>query len=136
MARSGMAERDPAAAGRRGEDQATGRLTAAGWRILGRNVRIGRAELDIVAVDPGPPPELVIVEVRFRSRRDFGLAEETVSWQKRRVLRAALARCLAAGRLPDGTSLPRLAARLDLIVVEPPALSTGPPRMRHHRAAL
>ena len=31
------------------------RLAAGGWRILGRNVHVGRRELDIVAVDPGPP---------------------------------------------------------------------------------
>src|SRR6266852_5446256 len=63
----------------RGDDAETlvaTELESAGWRVLARNVRIGRGELDIVAVDPGPPPELVIVEVRWRGRRDYGLAEE------------------------------------------------------------
>src|SRR3972149_1307137 len=31
------------------------RLRAAGWTILGLNVHVGRAELDIVAIDPAPP---------------------------------------------------------------------------------
>jgi len=37
------------------------RLSARGWLILARNVHAGRSELDIVAVDPGPPARLVVV---------------------------------------------------------------------------
>jgi putative endonuclease len=96
------------------------RLERAGWRILGRNVRVGRAELDLVAVDPaGQAPALVVVEVRWRSRRDFGLAEETVDHRKHARLRAAAFTLLDRGRLGDGTEVPRLPLRLDLIVVEP-----------------
>ena len=40
------------------------RLSAEGWQILGTHVRVGRGELDLLAVDPGPPPMLVVVEVR------------------------------------------------------------------------
>jgi Holliday junction resolvase-like predicted endonuclease len=36
-------------------------LASKGWTIVARNVRVGRGELDIVAVDPGRPPALVIV---------------------------------------------------------------------------
>lgn len=111
------------------------RLVAAGWTILGRNVRVGRAELDIVAFDPGPPARLVIVEVRARSSRDFGLAEETVDHRKRARLRGALAVIRERGSLPDGTSLPTIAARFDVVAVEPSATSGGPPRIRHHVAA-
>ncbi len=39
-------------------------------------VRVGAASRP-VAVDTGPPAALVVVEVRLRGRRDFGLAEET-----------------------------------------------------------
>jgi len=102
------------------------RLTASGWEILGRNVRAGRGELDIVAVDPGPPRTLVIVEVRWRRRRDFGLADESLDRRKRAHLRAAIARLLAVG-LPDGVTVPRLPLRVDLVVVEPGD------RIRHHR---
>ena len=43
-------------------------------------------------MDPGPPPALVVVEVRWRARRDFGLPEETVDGRKRaRLHRAAFA---------------------------------------------
>jgi putative endonuclease len=101
-------------------------LLAAGWRILARNVHVGRGELDIVAVDPGPPAELVIVEVRWRRRRDFGVAEESLDHRKRGHLRAAIGRLLADG-LPGGVPLPAHALRVDLIVVEPGD------RIRHHR---
>ncbi len=103
------------------------RLEAGGWWLLGRNVRVGRAELDIVAVDPTPPGAVVIVEVRWRAGRAYGLAEETVDWQKRSRLRVAAHRLRAAGALPDGTPLPRLATRFDLVVVEPGGI------VRHHR---
>ncbi|HEX5014150.1 MAG TPA: YraN family protein [Candidatus Limnocylindrales bacterium] len=106
------------------------RLMDQGWTILARNVHVGRHELDLVAVDPGPPPQLVIVEVRLRSSRAFGLAEETVDFRKRRHLRDAAWQMIGAGRLPDARPLPPLPPRFDIVVVEP-----DPPRLRHHRAA-
>ena len=112
------------------------RLLSARWRILGRNVRVGRCELDLVAIDPGPPAALVVVEVRWRRSRAFGLAEETFDARKRGHLRAAIGRLLEAGGLPGGIALPRLPLRVDLVVVEPPAHSPGTPRIRHHRSAL
>ncbi len=108
-------------------------LLSAGWTILARNIRLGRGELDIVAVDAGPRPALVIVEVRWRGRRDFGLAEETVDHRKRAHLRTAIGRLLEDG-LPGGVALPRLAVRVDLVVVEPAARAGDPVRIRHHRA--
>ena len=110
------------------EDLVVARLAAAGWRVLHRNVRVGRYELDLVAVDPGPPQTLVVVEVRWRSRRDFGLVEESVDHRKRvRVRRAAFG-------LLDRGGLPPLPLRFDLVVVEPGDRG-GEPRIRHHRAA-
>jgi Holliday junction resolvase-like predicted endonuclease len=110
------------------------RLTARGWRILARNVHAGRSELDIVAVDPGPPARLVVVEVRWRRSREFGLAEETFDYRKRAHLRAGVARLLERGQLPDGAKLPRLPISLDLAVAEP---GEGvAPRVRLYRDAL
>jgi putative endonuclease len=115
---------------------AAGHLESIGWEVLASNVRVGRDELDIVAVDPGPPRSLAIVEVRWRARRDFGLPEETFDHRKRRRTWRAVATLLERGRLPDGRALPSLAVRVDLVVVEPPGVTDGPPRIRHHRAAL
>lgn len=106
------------------------RLVAAGWSILGRNIHVGRYELDLVAVDPGPPRMLVAVEVRMRSSRGFGLPEETVDGRKRMRVRAAAYGLLELGALPDGSALPVLPLRFDLVVVEPGD------RLRHHRHAM
>ncbi len=112
------------------------RLVAAGWRILGRQVRVGRAELDIVAIDPVAPARLVVVEVRARASRDFGLPEETVDIRKRLRLRRAAQALREQGVLPDGTAVPPLPLRLDLVVVEPPVTKGGAVRIRHHVAAI
>jgi putative endonuclease len=101
-------------------------LVSAGWEILARNLHVGRGELDIIAIDPGPPAELVIVEVRWRRRRDFGLPDESLDHRKRAHLRGAIGRLLADG-LPGGVGLPSRPLRVDLVVVEPGD------RLRHHR---
>ena len=111
------------------------RLLAAGWTSLARNVHVGRHELDLVAVDPGPPAALVVVEVRWRAARGFGLPEETVDHRKRTRVRAAAYGLLDLGTLPDGSRIPRLPLRFDLVVVEPGTGGAGKPRVRHHRAA-
>ncbi|OGO56555.1 MAG: hypothetical protein A2V85_08370 [Chloroflexi bacterium RBG_16_72_14] len=114
-----------------GERLVAMRLLAAGWTVLGRNVRVGRDELDLVAIDPGPPRTLVILEVRRRGRRDFGLAEETLDHRKRAALRRAIGGLLAVGALPDASPLPALPLRIDLV-----AIDNGPdgrPSVRHHR---
>jgi putative endonuclease len=119
-------------AGDAAEELVAVRLAEAGWTILGRNVRVSRAEIDLVAVDPGPPAALVVVEVRWRRDRAFGLPEETVDWRKRRHVRMAALGLLDRG-LPDGQPLPDLPLRFDLVVVEPPIVEGEPPRVRHHR---
>jgi putative endonuclease len=117
-------------AGDAAESLVADRLAAAGWTVLARNVHVGRFELDLVAVDPGPPASLVIVEVRWRAVRDYGLPEETVDHRKRVRVRAAAFGLLDRGLLPGGEALPHLPLRFDLVVVEPGG------RVRHHRHAL
>ena len=110
------------------------RLVEAGWTVLARNVHVGRHELDLVAVDPGPPAAVVIVEVRWRRSRGFGLAEETVDHRKQARVRQAAYGLLARGVVPGGAEIPHLPLRFDLVVVEPGDRG-GKPRIRHHRAA-
>ena len=117
------------------EKQVAELLAASGWTILGGNLRFGRNEVDILAVDPGPPATLVVVEVRWRASRAYGVGEETFDWRKRGHLRAAVGRLLEMSALPDGTALPRLPIRIDLVIVEP-GDADGPFRIRHHRDAL
>ena len=109
-------------------------LASRGWQILARQVHAGRSELDIVATDLGPPARLVVVEVRWRSSRRFGGAEESFDHRKRAQLRIGIARLLEIGCLPDGSALPHLPIAVDLAVVEPgPA---GAPQVRLYRNAL
>jgi putative endonuclease len=114
-----MERTDRQKAGDAAECLVADRLAARGWLILARNVHAGRSELDIVAVDPGPPSRLVVVEVRWRRSTEFGRPEETFDYRKRAHLRAGVARLLERGQLPDGVPLPRLPISLDLAVVEP-----------------
>lgn len=76
---SGVAE-SRTARGRRGEEVAAEYLHSLGWRILARNWRDRRGELDIVAVDGEC---LVVVEVRSRASARFGTAAESVDARKR-----------------------------------------------------
>jgi putative endonuclease len=124
---------DAQSTGDEAESAVAAALAGRGWTILARNIRVGRGELDLVAVDPGPPSSLVIVEVRWRRSRAFGLAEETLDHRKRAHLRAAIGRLFEEG-LPGGAALPHLPFRVDLVVVEPGATTGEPVRIRHHRA--
>ena len=50
------------------------------------------------------------------------------------ALRRAVGALRGADALPDGTRLPRLALRVDLVAVEPNRGSGTLPAIRHHRA--
>ncbi len=131
MDRESESTRTPAQqAGDSAESLVATRLLESGWTILARNVHVGRHEIDLVAVDPGPPAALVFVEVRWRGSRDFGLPEETVDHRKRTRVRAAAHGLLDLRSLPDGSPIPRLPLRFDLVVVEPGD------RIRHYRHAM
>lgn len=68
------------------EDRAVAFLEAQGFRILARNHRCPRGEVDVVAERDDL---LVFVEVRSRSDDAFGSPAETVGWRKRRRIVAA-----------------------------------------------
>lgn len=94
------------------------RLAGRGWEVLARNVRAGRDEVDLVCIDPGPPRELVFVEVRSVRGVAFGAPEERVDARKVARLYRSMASLRSAGALPGGTPLPRLPTRVDLLVVD------------------
>ena len=116
------------------------RLQEAGWRIIGRQVSVGRDEVDIVGIDPCDPATLVFLEVRSARDGRFGAPEESVVGRKAaRTYRAELS-LLRIGVLPDGRALPRLPWRVDVVsVVGLGAAATSPGaggtlRVRHLRA--
>ena len=69
--------------GRKGETLAAEYLAAKGFRILARNFRAGKAEIDIIALDKGI---LVIAEVKTRNTHYFGEPEEWVTPAKQKLL--------------------------------------------------
>lgn len=71
-----------------GEKQAERLLKKKGYRILGRRVKIGRAdEIDIVARDG---EILVFVEVKTRATEDFGRPISSVDRRKRHATSRAV----------------------------------------------
>lgn len=74
------------ALGKRAEDAAASFLEDGGFLILGRNVRAGRREIDIVARDGAV---VIVVEVRTRSPGAWVGPLDSVDWKKQRHVRAA-----------------------------------------------
>lgn len=75
--------------GRAAEALAAAYLELEGYHVVAHNVRLGGVEVDLVADDG---PVRVIVEVRLRSRSDFGGAAASVDRAKQdRLVRAAQA---------------------------------------------
>ncbi|MFI6480166.1 YraN family protein [Nonomuraea sp. NPDC050663] len=95
--------------GRHGEQLAADYLTAAGMRILERNWRSRRGEIDILARDGA---DLVVVEVKTRSSRSHGTPLESV-----RPAKLARLRTLAAQWLSTQPSTFRT-VRIDVIALE------------------
>ena len=75
------------ARGREAEDKAARHLERAGLRLVARNFRVRGGEIDLICRDG---KVLVFVEVRQRSRSDFGGAGASITAGKqRRIVLAA-----------------------------------------------
>ncbi len=73
--------------GLRGENAAVRYLKGRGYKILDRNVRSGRNEIDIVCRDKDT---LIFVEVRSRARQDEFTPEDSIGPAKQRHVRNAV----------------------------------------------
>lgn len=93
--------------GRATERQAARWLRRQGFRILGRNIRAGGGEIDILAQEG---PVLAIIEVRYRSASILA-ADLSVTVAKERHLR----RCWNAVRR-ERSGLTHHPARFDLLL--------------------
>ncbi len=107
------------ALGRRGEDLAARLLRGAGYRILSRNWRAGRYELDLVGA---LGDEVVFVEVKTRRPGPQCASEAVTPLQRLNIRRAAAAWMRAHPRV--GGSF-----RFDLVAVTWPR--SGGPRVEY-----
>lgn len=85
-------------------------LERAGLRLLARNYRARRGELDLVMLDRGT---LVVVEVRKRSHRGYGSGLESVDARKRARIVAATEQLLSERR-----DLAELPLRFDVVALD------------------
>lgn len=101
--------------GDRGEALAAAFLEERGYRVLERNYRYERAEVDLVCFLPADDYEaggqLVFVEVKTRTGVGFGAPEDAVTPEKQRQLRKAAEAYLHERRL-EGSP-----ARFDVVAV-------------------
>ena len=77
-------QHSPHALGKSGEKTALRYLKDKKYRILARNFRLFRGEIDIIALDR---KILVFVEVKTRKRTDFGMPEESVTPSKQEQIK-------------------------------------------------
>jgi putative endonuclease len=69
--------------GKEGEEIAAKYLRLLGYSVVGRNVRLGRGEIDLIMFDA---TTVVFVEVKSNRGRRFGAPEEMVTAAKQRQL--------------------------------------------------
>ena len=112
--------------GRAAEEAAARYLIRHGWRLLGRNVRVGRGELDIVA---RRGCVLAFMEVKARRTHTCGAPEDAVGSAKRRQV-ARLATLWLAARPWALHGVDDV--RFDIIAVDS---TTFPGTIRHLPAA-
>ena len=109
---------NPARYGRLAESVAAWRLRLAGYRVVGRNVRVAGREVDLIARRGGL---LVVCEVKARRTTRYGTPLESVRPDQQRRLREAAEVLMARDPSVD-------AVRFDVIAVTGTAV-------RHVRAA-
>ena len=115
---------DPAATSRTPAQQAgdaaetlvAARLEAAGWTVLARNIRVGRGELDLVAIDPGPPSD-----ARHRRGALATAPGLRPTPRRRSTTGSGPASTRPPSRCSTAATCRRLPLRFDLVVVEPAA---------------
>lgn len=106
--------------GRRGERAAARFLKRKGYRIIGRNVRLRRGEIDLIAL---APDRRTIVIVEVKTRRDATISPQlSVTAAKERTLVALTDELIAMNRWRDRP------VRIDIVDVH---WGAGAPEIRH-----
>ncbi len=103
-----MSRRGSVASGRKAEEKACRYLEDRGYRVVGRNVRAGRREIDIIA---RRDDTLVVVEVRSKRSHSPLLSSEIVGFGKRVSVASAAREVIGGYRKPEDS------VRFDVIIV-------------------
>ena len=103
--------RDSKLSGADAEQLAQNYLQQQGLKLLAKNFRTLRGEIDLIMRDN---THLVFVEVRFRQSSAFGSAEESITQQKCQRLTAAALAYMQSQKLVD-----QLSARFDAVAISP-----------------
>jgi len=109
------------ARGRAGEALAAAYLELVGFQVRARNARVGGVEVDVMASEGDTQ---VLVEIKYRSRGDYGGGEGAIDASKRQRLLRAASVLETQGHA---------AVRIDVVVVE---RSGEGATVRHYRGAV
>ena len=113
--------------GTRGEIHAARYLKKQGYRIITRNRRHKKGEIDIIAMNT---EFLVFVEVRTRATEDFMTPVASLRKDKRDMVRKTARRLIrkhkTAGLIP----------RIDVIAIIWPNGTREPTELRHHKGVI
>lgn len=109
--------------GKIGEDLAEAFLQESGMKVIGRNVRIGRAEIDLIVLDG---PQLVFVEVKTRRRSVSGYPEASVGKRKEDTLLEASHQYCLEHEITGGV-------RIDIIAI---LIENARPQIEHLKDAI
>lgn len=115
-------KRDRMQTGREGERLAASYLKKHGMKLIGRNIRVGRDEIDLIARDD---QTLVFIEVKTRADELFGRPAAAVDRAKQYRISRAASRYLRKNKLYP----PYI--RFDIVEV----VGDGPREIRHLRNA-
>lgn len=85
------------ARGKWGENLAATWYLRNGWRVIGRNVRNGHGEIDIIATKDNV---VAVVEVKARRSAAFGSPAEALTRDKQRAVRSTAFRWAAEHGVP------------------------------------
>ena len=112
--------------GDRGEAIAASFLEDAGYRVLERNYRFERNEVDLVCLDPEGGGEIVFVEVKTRTGTGYGPPEASITDEKKASL-VEVSRAYLHERQLEGAP-----SRFDVVGI---LLTNDDPQIEHYENA-
>jgi putative endonuclease len=117
----------PVPLGTRGEAHAAKFLQKQGYKLIVRNRREKKGEIDLIVMDN---EFLVFVEVRTRTSEDFMTPEMSIRSDKRQMVRKTVMRLIRKHKTAG------LTPRIDVIAIIWPEGSSEPSQVRHHKGVI